>query len=96
MFGEAKVLQVLDDEPPDTDEIADDIIDDIVCEDCVPDTDREPIIEEDLGIKPKNKLTTIWATIKVRHENELIILLTQKKCALICACFIHTFSICLC
>lgn len=67
VFGEAKVLQVLDDEPPDTDEIADDIIDDIVCEDCVPDTDREPTIEEDLGIKPKNKLTTIWATIKARQ-----------------------------
>lgn len=64
VFGKAKVL-IRDDEP-DHNEI-DEVIDDMICEDCVPDIDKEPIIEEDLGIIPQNKLTTSWATIKRRH-----------------------------
>lgn len=72
VFGEAKVLQVIDDEPetnPDTDEIEDQVIDnidDLICKNCVPDTDIDTIFEEDLGIFSKNKLTTIWAIIKAR------------------------------
>ena len=70
VFGEAKVL-IIDDEPEpnlDADEMVDNILDDLICEDCVPDTDIEinRENEENLGIDPKNKLTTIWATIKVR------------------------------
>lgn len=70
VFGEAKV-SIIDDEPEpnlDADEMVDNILDDLICEDCVPDTDIEinRENEENLGIDPKNKLTTIWATIKVK------------------------------
>ena len=64
VFGEAKVL-VTDDEPEPE---PDDMVDDILCENCVPDEEKElnVTIEEDLGINSKNKLTTKWATIKAR------------------------------
>ncbi len=72
VFGEARVLQVLnDDTDPDANEIENEDLDNVICENCIPETDKEPnvVIEEDLGINSQNKLTTKWATIKARKLN---------------------------
>ena len=67
-FGEARVLLVNDDTKPNVNETDNEDLDNIICEHCIPDTDIEidGVIEEDLGIDPKGKLTTKWATIKAR------------------------------
>lgn len=68
-FGEARVIQVLENETnPSKNEITNEDPDNVICEHCIPDTDIEVdgVIEEDLGIDPKGKLTTKWATIKAR------------------------------
>ncbi len=69
LFGEARVM-LLTDEPdpdPDPDENTDKELSGVFCEHCVPDTDIkiDGVIEEDLGIDPKGKLTTTWSTLKV-------------------------------
>ena len=66
LFGEARVLLLVDE--PDPDENTNKDPDGVICEHCIPDTDIEidGVIEEDLGIDPKGKLTTTWATLKAR------------------------------
>ena len=66
-FGEARVLLVNADTKPDAN-VKNEEPDGVICEHCIPDTDIEidGVVEEDLGVDPKDKLTTIWATLKAR------------------------------
>ena len=68
-LGEAKISFVENEPDPSDNEVGNGELEEVICPDCIPEQDNIPnviTVEEQLGINPKQKLTTIWATIKAR------------------------------